>query len=132
MDYRVLMELASELGTRLAVAGAETYRVEESIVRVLAAYGLDSRVYSVPNSLFITIMVPGELPITQLCRMKSIGTDLDAVEKYNHFSRAVCEQKPDPLVALEWLKETDKARKQYSFPKVLMGHVLVACGLCLF
>ena len=55
MDYRVLMELASELGTRLAVAGAETYRVEESIVRVLAAYGLDSRVYSVPNSLFITI-----------------------------------------------------------------------------
>ena len=27
MDYRVLMELASELGTRLAVAGAETYRV---------------------------------------------------------------------------------------------------------
>ena len=58
MDYRILMELASELGTRLAVAGAETYRVEESIVRVLAAYGLDSRVYSVPNSLFITIMVP--------------------------------------------------------------------------
>ena len=81
MDYRVLMELASELGTRLAVAGAETYRIEESIVRVLAAYGLDSRVYSVPNSLFITIMVPGELPITQLCRMKNVGTDLDAVEK---------------------------------------------------
>ena len=132
MDYRVLMELASELGTRLAVAGAETYRVEESIVRVLAAYGLDSRVYSVPNSLFITIMVPGELPITQLCRMKTMGTDLDAVEKYNNFSRAVCEKKPDPKVALQWLKETDKARKQYSFPIVLLGHVLVACGLCVF
>ena len=132
MDYQILMELASELGCRLAVAGAETYRVEESIVRVLAAYGLDSRVYSVPNSLFITIMVPGELPITQLCRMKTIGTDLDAVEKYNNFSRAVCEQKPDPKVALQWLEQTDKARKHYSFPKVLYGHVLVACGLCLF
>lgn len=132
MEYRILMELASELGTRLAVAGAETYRVEESIVRVLAAYGLDSRVYSVPNSLFITIMVPGELPITQLCRMKNTGTDLDAVEKYNNFSRAVCEKKPDPKVALEWLRETDKARKTYSFPMVLFGHVLVACGLCVF
>ena len=132
MEYRILMELASELGTRLAVAGAETYRVEESIVRVLAAYGLDSRVYSVPNSLFITIMVPGELPITQLCRMKNIGTDLDAVEKYNNFSRAVCEKKPDPKVALEWLRETDNARKSYSFPMVLFGHVLVACGLCVF
>ena len=132
MEYHILMELASELGTRLAVAGAETYRVEESIVRVLAAYGLDSRVYSVPHSLFITIMIPGQLPITQLCRMKSVGTDLDAVEKYNNFSRAVCEQKPDPRVALEWLKETDKARKIYSFPKVLLGHILVACGLCVF
>lgn len=132
MEYSVLMELASGLGTRLAVAGAETYRVEESIVRVLAAYGLDSRVYSVPNSLFITIMVPGQLPITQLCRMKNIGIDLDAVEKYNNFSRAVCEKKPDPEVALQWLKETDLARKHYSFPKVLYGHVLVACGLCLF
>ena len=126
------MELASELGTRLAVAGAETYRVEESIVRVLAAYGLDPRVYSVPNSLFITIMAPGELPITQLCRMKSTGTDLDAVERYNNFSRAVCEKKPDPKVALQWLEETDKARKQYSFPIVLLGHILVACGLCVF
>ena len=132
MDYQILMELASRLGTRLAVAGAETYRVEESIVRVLAAYGLDSRVYSVPNSLFITIMVPGQLPITQLCRMKTMGTDLDAVEKYNNFSRAVCEKKPDPEVALQWLKETDDAREAYSFPKVLYGHVLVACGLCIF
>ena len=132
MDYRILMELASELGTRLAVAGAETYRIEESIVRVLAAYGLDSRVYSVPNSLFITIMVPGELPITQLCRMKNVGTDLDAVEKYNNLSRAICAQKPDPKVALEWMKEADKARKTYSFPIVLLGHILVACGLCVF
>ncbi len=132
MEYRILMELASELGTRLAVAGAETYRIEESIVRVLAAYGLDSRVYSVPNSLFITIMVPGELPITQLCRMKNMGTDLDAVEKYNNFSRAVCEKKPDPRVALQWLEETDRAREAYSFPIVLLGHILVASGLCVF
>lgn len=80
MQYRTLMELASQLGTRLAMAGAETYRVEESIIRVLAAYGLDARVYSVPNSLFITIVVPDGLPITQLCRISNVGTDLDAVE----------------------------------------------------
>ena len=131
MDYRVLMELASELGSRLAAAGAETYRIEESIVRVLAAYGLDSRVYSVPNSLFITIMVPGELPITQLCRMK-VGTDLDAVEKYSNLSRRICSETPDPLVALDWLKDTERSRKAYTFPMVLYGHVLVACGLCVF
>ena len=132
MDYRILMELVSGLGSRLAVAGAETYRIEESVIRVLAAYGLDSRVYSVPNSLFITIMVPGELPITQLCRMKSIGTDLEAVEKYSNLSRRICTEAPDPSIALQWMEETDKSRKQYTFPKVLYGHILVASGLCVF
>ena len=132
MAYRDLMELASELGSRLAIAGAETYRIEESITRILAAYGLESRVYSVPNSLFITILVPGELPITQLCRMKNIGTDLDAVEKYNNLSRRICAERPDPKTALQWLEETEKQRKSYSFPLVLFGHILVACGLCVF
>lgn len=132
MDYRILMELASELGTRLAVAGAETYRVEETILRVLAAYGLEARVYSVPGSLFITIMVPDALPITQLIRMKNIGTDLDAVEKYNNLSRRICDAKPDPHTALQWLQETEAARQSYPYPLVLMGHILVACGLCVF
>ena len=132
MDYRILMELVSGLGARLAVAGAETYRIEESVIRVLATYGLDSRVYSVPNSLFITIMVPGELPITQLCRMKNTGTDLDAVEKYSNLSRRICAEKPDPQVALQWLAETERARKTYSLPLVLLGCVLVACSLCVF
>ena len=132
MDYRILMELATQLGSQLAVAGAETYRIEESIVRVLAAYGLDSRVYSVPNSLFVTIMVPDGLPITQLTRIKNPGIDLDAVEKYNNLSRRICAQKPEPETALQWLEETKAARKAYSFPLVLFGNILVASGLCAF
>lgn len=132
MDYRILMELASELGSHLAVAGAETFRIEESIVRVLAAYDLDSRVYSVPHSLFITIIAPDQLPITQLCRMKNIGTDLDAVEKYSNLCRQICIEKPDPRIALEWFRDTEIECKQYSFPIVLLGHMLVAGGLCVF
>ena len=64
MDYSRLMELVCQVGTRLASSGAETYRVEESITRILAAYGQDGRVYCVPNSLFISILVPDGLPIT--------------------------------------------------------------------
>lgn len=132
MDYRILMELATQLGSRLAVAGAETYRIEESIIRVLDAYGLESRVYSVPNSLFVTILVPGQLPITQLCRMNRIGTNLEAVERYSNLSRRICSKKPDPEVALQWLGETESTLKQYSTPLVYFGHFLVAGGLCVF
>lgn len=132
MDYRVLMTLVSELGSRLAVAGAETYRIEESIIRVLHTYGLEGRVYSVPNSLFITIMIPDQLPVTQLCRMTDLGTDLDAVEKYSNVSRRICSEKPDPQTALQWLRNAEHDRKNYSFPTVLLGHILVAGGLCVF
>ena len=42
MDDITLIDLASDLGYELAMSGAETFRVEESVSRVLSAYGLDA------------------------------------------------------------------------------------------
>ena len=126
------MELVSEIGCRIAMGGAETYRVEESVNRILTAYGVESRVYSVPNSLIITIHAPGQAPITQLCRMERKGTDLDAVEQYSNLGRRICAQKPDLETAMAWVQETEKKRKQYKWPIVLLGYVLVAWGFSIF
>ena len=115
MDYSRLMELVCQVGTRLASSGAETYRVEESILRILAAYGQEGRVYCVPNSLFITIHVPGSLPTTQLCRMHRRGNDIDTVELYNSLSRRICTEVPTLETALQWVKETEQKRKHYGF-----------------
>ena len=49
MDYYLLTELATDLGYELAMSGAETFRVEESIVRVLRSYGIESEVFAIPN-----------------------------------------------------------------------------------
>ena len=38
MDYNTLLEVAVDLGYELAMAGAETFRVEESVNRILDAY----------------------------------------------------------------------------------------------
>ncbi|MCD7956718.1 MAG: hypothetical protein LUG93_13435, partial [Lachnospiraceae bacterium] len=38
MDYEALLDLATELGYQLAICGAETFRIEESIMRILDAY----------------------------------------------------------------------------------------------
>ena len=130
MDYSRLMELVCQVGTRLASSGAETYRVEDSITRILAAYGQEGRVYCVPNSLFITIMIPGALPATQLCRMSERGNDIDTVELYNSLSRRICSEVPPLDVAFEWIQETEKQRKHYNFPMGLLGHILVASGFC--
>lgn len=132
MNYTMLMELVSEIGCRIAVGGGETYRVEESVNRILSAYGVESRVYSVPNSLIITIIVPGQSPITQLCRMERKGTDLDCVEVYSNLGRRICAETPDMETAMAWLKETERKQKQYNFPTVLLGYALVSWGFSIF
>ena len=132
MNYALLMELATRIGCGIAKGGAETYRVEESINRMMEAYGVESRVYSVPNSLIITILVPGQPPMTQLCRMERCATDLDAVEQYSNLGRRICWEKPDLETAFVWLEEAQKARKRYSFGVVLLGYMLVAWGFCIF
>ena len=107
MDYNILLELAADMGYRLAMNGAETFRIEESIRRILAAYDIESEVFAIPNCLTVSIETPEGQPMTRMRRIGSHGNNLDAVEKYNNFSRAVCEKKPDPEVALQWLEETD-------------------------
>ena len=49
MDYITLMDFAIDLGYELAMSGAETFRVEESVSRVLSAYGIVSDVFAIPN-----------------------------------------------------------------------------------
>lgn len=132
MNYTLLMELVSKIGCGIAMGGAETYRVEESINRILTAYGVESRVYSVPNSLIITIVIPGQPPMTQLCRMERKGNDLDAVEQYSNLGRRICSQTPELETAMQWLQETEEKRKQYQFPVALAGYILVAWGFSIF
>jgi uncharacterized membrane protein YjjP (DUF1212 family) len=114
------------------MSGAETYRVEESVKRICAAYGLEARVYAIPHSLIITIMIPGQRPITQLCRMDHLGTDLEAVERFSNLSRRICAEKPDWEEALRWLAVSNRTQKHYGLPTFLLGNILVSVGFCLF
>ena len=45
MEYSKLLDLASDLGYSLAMSGAETFRVEESVTRILAAYDIEAEVF---------------------------------------------------------------------------------------
>ena len=41
MDHDKLLNLGAELGRQLMTSGAEIYRVEESVDRLLTAYGAE-------------------------------------------------------------------------------------------
>lgn len=128
MDYNILLDMATELGYRLAMSGAETFRVEDSINRVLAAYGIDSEAFAIPNYLIVSIKTEDNQPMTRMRRIGYHGNDLDAVEKYSNLSRRICTERPDAPTAMAWLKQTDDGRRQYSLPFYLLGNFLGAFG----
>ena len=79
MDYNLLLDNATDLGYELAMSGAETYRVEESINRVLASYGVESEVFAIPNCLTVSIETPDGRPMTRMRRIGFHGNDLNRV-----------------------------------------------------
>jgi len=128
MDYSNLLEFATDLGYRLAMSGAETFRIEESIGRILAAYGVSSEVFAITNCLTVSIETPDGKPITRMRRIGFHGNDLDSVEKYNNLSRRICNETPELSIAWQLLKETDDSRRTYKLPVLLLGNFLGALG----
>ena len=95
MDYDVLLNLASDLGYGLMASGAEIYRVEESIQRLLIAYGMEKAdPFVIPNCIIVSFLAPGGKTLTQVRRIPSHGTDVDLIERYNDLCRTLCRETP--------------------------------------
>ena len=132
MEHIILLDLATDLGYELAMCGAETFRVEESINRVLAAYGLEAEAFAIPNYLIVSIQSKDGTPVTRMRRIGHHGNDLDSVELYSSLSRAICAERPSPEEALRWLDEVRRRRRHFSGAGRLAGDFLGALGFGLF
>jgi len=132
MDYNTLLDLVTDLGYELAMAGAETFRVEESIKRVMAAYDVEAEVFAIPNYLMVSIIDDQGRPITRMRRIGSHGNNLDAVEKYSNLSRAFCNRTPDPAEGLKWFDIVRQKLSTYSLPMQYLGFFVGAGGHALF
>ena len=131
MEHSSLLDMACELGYGLAMSGAETFRVEESISRVLAAYDIKAEVFVIPNCMHISIESDGGVPQTRMRRIGLHGNDVDAVERYTSLSRRICKEKPTVDVANQWLKETKAQLRNYSLVFHLLGNALGALGFAI-
>lgn len=132
MNYNLLLDLTADLGHRLASNGAETFRVEDSVSRILSAYGVTSEVFAIPNCLTVSIETADGKLMTRMRRIHSITTNMDAIERYNSLSRRLCAERPEPEEAFQLLKETDNSTSQYGLPVYYLGHFLTAFGFAIF
>ena len=129
LDYNKLLDVVSEMGYRLMESGAEIYRVEESIHRLLEAYGVPrGEVFAIPNCIIVSLTSPEGRPLTQIRRMPNHGTDIYLLEKYNGLCRRLCRDRPPFDQALAQMEAISRAHVVYTLPARLAAHFL-GCGM---
>ncbi len=131
MDYDKLLNLGMELGRRLMASGAEIYRVEESVQRLLSAYGLEPQVFAIPNCLLVSVTTPQGNPITSMCRIPSHGTDIELLERCNQLCRQLC-QNPLPVEEARRLVGELPQGRRFSPKILLLGYGMTTAFFSLF
>lgn len=131
MDYYLLTDLAARLGYELAVSGAETFRVEDSVRRLLLAYGIECEVFAIPNCLVISLETANGKPLSIMKRIGFHGNNLEAVERLNALCRKICAERPEPGTAEQWLRQTKAECRVFSTPMYYLGNFLGPAGFSL-
>ncbi|MGE4276132.1 MAG: threonine/serine exporter family protein [Lawsonibacter sp.] len=132
MDHDKLLNLGAELGRQLMTSGAEIYRVEESVERLLTAYGLQPQVFAIPNCLIVSVNTPAGHPITRMCRIPAHGTDIELLERCNELCRRLCRD-PLPVEEAQGLVDRlDGESRRFSPRFVLLGYVAASAFFALF
>lgn len=132
MEYDKLLNLGSELGRLLMYSGAEIFRVEESVTRLLTAYGTQPQVFAIPNCLIVSIDTPQGEPLTRMCRIGPHGTDIELLEHCNGLCRTLCAAPVPVDEALVMLRELPRRQRKFSPRAILLGHMLAGSFFCLF
>lgn len=133
MDYNGLLNLGSQLGRQLMTSGAEISRVEDSILRLMQAYGVhDAQVFAIPNCLIVCLTPPDGQPITRVSRIPAHGLDLDRLELYNAACRRLCRELPPPDQAQQQVAHIAQHHPHYRDRAVIMGHFLAAAFFTFF
>lgn len=87
MDLHKLLTVSTDAGKILLESGAEIYRVEDTIVRICNAFGVDSaESFVTPTGIMVSVTSDNETA-TLVRRIKQRGVDLNRIDLINNLSR---------------------------------------------
>ena len=124
-EYPQLIELASELGCLLLGSGAEIYRAEDSVTRLLAAYGVERpQVFAIPSCLIVSALDGAGTPVTRMRRLAGGSVDIDLLEKANALCRRLCADTPPAGEAMALVTALKTGHRPYGRGLRLLGYGL--------
>lgn len=131
-EHDALLNIAAEVGYELMRNGAETYRVEESVRRIVYAYrAQEAEVFAVANCIILSITLEDATTITKQKRVLSRTVDLRRVEQLNDLCRRSCASRP-PLEQIQ--AELVQIRQEKSYPPwvLVLSSAMAAGAFTLF
>ena len=135
VNYDELARIITKAGIILLQNGAETHRVEDTMMRLAKAYGATScDAYATPTLLIVSFKVDSTINDRLLHNIKRVhmaSTNLDKIEKVNALSRAIVND-PLPIEIFEQrLDEIDQA-KGYGLTIRMLAALLCCFAFGLF
>lgn len=112
-DINKLLEITSRAGAMMLKNGAEIYRVEDTVERIIRSIydASDIDVFATFNALMYSFNVDGKT-YANVKRVKNRGNNLIVVDRVNSFSRKFCNHElnlDQALIELDNIKKTTKA-----------------------
>lgn len=130
--YALILSDAVEIGALLLMNGAEAGRVEDTMGRILRAYGfVRSDVFTITSSIVATGTLPGGRKLTETRRITKRDTNLGKIEKINFLSRKVCAH-PLPHEELEQEIAGIRGQGQVGAVQTLCLYLLISASLTCF
>jgi len=123
-----MLDLCGDIGEKLLKSGAEIFRVEESLERLLDAYGYHKHeVFAISSCIIITVCDGGENR-TKAVRIKSYAINMARLGGLNHLCRTLCEERPPVSDAFEMLR---RVLSQKPYPG-WAGYLAYGCAASFF
>lgn len=132
-DSKEILTLAVEIGDALLRNGAEIYRVEDTILHILDAFGVeDSDVYVLSNGIFASANENREDACSIIRHVPLGGIHLEKIAALNQLSREICEHKCDIPTAWERLESCKSMPARNPFLLMMCCGIGCACFCLIF
>ena len=122
------IKLSVTAGEILLANGAETYRVEDTMRRMLTCCGYhNSEVFAVSTGIFASVIAEAG-PVTTVKRIPRRSINVDILIRMNDISRSFAEGRLSAEGALEKMEELRSGRLTHSHPFLKLFAAGIACG----
>lgn len=128
MNPNEALNFAIVAGEIMLSSGAETYRVEDTIIRILNSCGfMEAEAFAASTGIFATISDSGGSPVTILRRVKRRVINFEKITLVNDISRGLAEGK---LTLDEAMKQLESVNSAHSYSRWVQCLASLAACFC--